>query len=100
MTETPEAPATPPPSSDVAGKKIAAGICGILLGFLGIHKFILGYTKEGLIMLLVTLIGGFLTFGLAATVVGIIGLIEGIIYLTRSDDEFAATYINGKKGWF
>ena len=86
--------------SDVSGKKIAAGICGILLGSLGIHKFILGYTKEGLIMLLVTLIGGPLTFGVAATVVWVIGLIEGIIYLTRNDAEFAATYIQGKKGWF
>jgi TM2 domain-containing membrane protein YozV len=87
-------------SSDVSGKKIAAGICGILLGSLGIHKFILGYTKEGLIMLLVTLIGSPLTFGVAGSVVWIIGLIEGIIYLTRNDAEFAATYIEGKKGWF
>src|SRR5436190_15673376 len=39
-----------------AGSKIVAGICGILLGSLGIHKFILGYTGAGLIMLLVTLL--------------------------------------------
>jgi TM2 domain-containing membrane protein YozV len=79
-----------------AEKKIAAGICGILLGFLGIHKFILGYTKEGVIMLLVTV----LTLGLLSFVMGIIGLIEGIIYLTKPDEEFVATYVNGKKGWF
>ena len=30
----------------------------------------------------------------------IIGLIEGIIYLTKSDEAFVATYITGKKGWF
>ncbi|MBC2593622.1 TM2 domain-containing protein [Ruficoccus amylovorans] len=83
-------------SSDVSGKKIAAGICGILLGAFGVHKFILGYTKEGIIMLLVSVI----SVGFLAWVVGIIGLIEGIIYLTRSDAEFAATYIEGKKGWF
>jgi len=79
-----------------AEKKIAAGICGILLGALGIHKFILGYTKEGLIMLLITV----LTLGIAGFIMGIIGLIEGILYLTKSDEEFVATYINGKKGWF
>lgn len=79
-----------------ADKKIVAGICGILLGSLGIHKFILGYTKEGVIMLLVSL----LTCGVAATVMWIIGLIEGIIYLTKSDEEFVATYVTGKKGWF
>ena len=34
---------------DVSGNKIAAGICGLLLGALGVHKFILGYSKEGLL---------------------------------------------------
>jgi hypothetical protein len=31
---------------------------------------------------------------------GIIGLIEGIIYLTKTDAEFVATYITSKKEWF
>ena len=75
-----------------AEKKIAAGICGILLGALGIHKFILGYTKEGIIQLIV----GILTCGVS----GIIGLIEGIIYLTKTDEDFVKTYIQAKKGWF
>ncbi|MGJ3244855.1 MAG: TM2 domain-containing protein [Elainellaceae cyanobacterium] len=79
-----------------AEKKIAAGICGILLGFLGIHKFILGYQTEGLIMLLVSV----LTCFIASPVIGIIGLVEGIIYLTKTDEEFVQTYINNKKGWF
>lgn len=74
-----------------ADKKIAAGVLGILLGGLGIHKFYLGYTKEGIIQLIL----GFLC-GIGA----IIGLIEGIIYLTKSDEEFVNTYIQGKKGWF
>ena len=79
-----------------AEKKIAAGICGILLGALGIHKFILGYTKQAVIMLLVSI----LTLGLAAWIMGLIGLIEGIIYLTKSDEEFVRIYVQGKKGWF
>jgi len=79
-----------------AEKKIAAGICGILLGALGVHKFILGYTKQGLIMLLVSI----LTLGLAAWIMGIIGLIEGIIYLTKSDEDFVHIYVQGRKGWF
>ncbi len=85
-----------PPAQDVQSKKIAAGILGILLGALGIHKFILGYTKEGVIMLLVSL----LTCGIASPIMGIIGLIEGIIYLTKTDEEFAAIYMTGHKGWF
>ena len=81
-----------------AEKKIAAGICGILLGGLGIHKFILGYTKEGVIMLLVCILGALVVVG--PMIMGLIGLIEGILYLTKSDEDFVATYVNGKKGWF
>ncbi len=83
-------------SSDVSGKKVAAGICGILLGALGIHKFILGYSSEGLIMLLVSV----LSCGFLSPIMGIIGLIEGIMYLTKSDAEFYNVYMVGKKGWF
>ncbi len=82
-----------PPGAD---KKIIAGICGILLGALGIHKFILGYTKEGVIMLVVSVV----TCGFAAPIMSIIGLIEGIIYLTKSDEEFVNIYVTNKKGWF
>ena len=82
-----------------AEKKIAAGILGILLGPLGIHKFILGYTKEGVIMLLITFLGALL-LGLGPVVMYVVGLIEGILHLTKSDEDFVATYVNGKKGWF
>jgi TM2 domain-containing membrane protein YozV len=79
-----------------ASKKMAAGICGILIGSLGIHKFVLGYTTEGAIMLAVSV----LTCFIASPIMGIIGLIEGITYLTKSDREFVDTYVNAKKGWF
>lgn len=79
-----------------ADKKIAAGIVAILLGSLGVHKFILGYTTEGIILLLVTV----LTCGIGAMITSIIGIIEGIIYLTKSDEDFVRTYIQSKKGWF
>lgn len=79
-----------------AGNKVAAGICGILIGGLGIHKFILGFTTPGLIMLLVTI----LTCGIGAPVMHLIGLIEGIIYLTKSDEDFVQEYVINKKQWF
>jgi len=97
-------PAIQPARSADASKKIPAGIFGILLGAFGVHKFILGYTKEGLIMLLLTIVISVFTCGLGffvvAPIVGLIGLIEGIIYLTKSDDEFTRTYVLSKKGWF
>ena len=85
-------------------KKVLAGILAILLGSLGVHKFILGYKKEGAILLGFTvisyalmclLIGAFLVW-----IPAIIGLIEGIVYLTKSDEEFYQTYQVNKKPWF
>ncbi len=73
-------------------KKVLAGVLGILFGGLGVHKFILGYTQEGIIQLIV----GVATCGIGS----VIGLIEGIIYLTKTDEEFYQTYQVGKKGWF
>jgi len=103
LAPPPKAPGVPPqigavpsPAAARAANKIPAGVCGILLGALGVHKFILGYTGAGLIMLLVTL----LTCGLASFVTHTIGLIEGIIYLCKSDEEFVRTYVDGRKEWF
>lgn len=73
-------------------KKILAGLLAILIGSLGVHKFILGYTKEGIIQIVITIV----TCGLA----GIVPFIEGIIYLTKSDEDFYNTYQVGKRGWF
>ncbi len=83
-------------NSNQESKRIVAGVLGILLGTFGIHKFVLGYTKEGLIMLLTSV----LTCGIAGSLVGLIGLIEGIIYLTKSDQEFIETYQINQKVWF
>jgi TM2 domain-containing membrane protein YozV len=79
-----------------ADKRLAAGILAILLGALGFHKFFLGYKKEGMIMLLVTV----LTAGVGAFVMWPIGVAEGVIYLTKSDEDFVETYVRNKKGWF
>lgn len=86
----------PAPYAQDSGKKIAAGVCGILLGYLGVHKFILGYTAAGVIMLLVSL----LTFGVGAFVMWVIGIIEGIIYLSKSDAQFYQDYVIHRRQWF
>lgn len=83
-------------TSDQSNKRIVAGIVAILFGSLGIHKFILGYQKEGIIMLVVSL----LSFGFLAALVALVGLIEGVIYLSKSDEEFFQTYQIGSKPWF
>jgi TM2 domain-containing membrane protein YozV len=89
---------TPPSSGsglppDIANKKLIAGILGILLGGLGIHKFYLGMTTPGIILLVLGLVS-------CGSISGIVGLIEGIIYLTKSDADFYQTYVVGQKQWF
>lgn len=91
-------------TGDTDNKKILAGILAIILGSLGVHKFLLGYNKEGIIMLAVTLLGYATTCVVVGAfffwIPGLIGLIEGIIYLTKSDAEFYNTYQVGRKPWF
>lgn len=72
--------------------RTTVGILAIVLGGFGVHKFMLGMTTPGLIQLVLTICTG----GAA----GVIGLIEGIIYLTKSDDDFYQTYVVDKKQWF
>ena len=79
-------------TNDGENKKLLAGILAILFGGFGIHKFVLGYTKEGIIQIVLT----FITCGAAS----LIGFIEGIIYLTKTDNEFYNTYQVGKRPWF
>ncbi len=75
-----------------AEKKTVAGILGILLGGLGVHRFYLGDTTGGIIRIVITLV----TCGAGS----VIGLIEGIIYITKSDEDFVQTYLVEKKAWF
>lgn len=73
-------------------KKIVAGVCALLIGGIGVHKFILGYSKEGIIQIILSIV--------SCGILGIIPFIEGIIYLTKSDEDFYNTYQVGKKPWF
>ena len=93
---------TAPAYASTSGAKdhVAAGLLGIFLGFLGVHKFYLGYNTAGFIMLAVTVIGGILTLSVAACAIWVIGIVEGIIYLAKSQSEFEQMYIVNKREWF
>ncbi len=59
--------------------RVAAAILAIFLGDLGIHKFYMGKSGQGILYLV------FCWTGIPA----IVGIIEGIIYLCDSDTAFA-----------
>lgn len=84
---------------DTELKKIIAAVLAFFLGGFGVHKFYLGYNKEGVIMLVVFLFG-FILMGIPSLIIGVIAFVEFIIYLMKSDEEFEQTYIVGHKGWF
>lgn len=79
---------------------VAAGLLAIFLGSFGVHKFYLGYNSAGFVMLAVSIVGSLLTLGIAAGVMCVIGFIEGIIYLVKSQTDFEQLYVYNKREWF
>ncbi len=76
-------------AEEVRSTKMTAGLLGLFGGGLGLHKFYLGKTTPGILNLLLCCVG-----------LGVIGTIEGVIYLTKSEEDFYKDYIIGDKGWF
>ena len=74
--------------------RVVAGVLGILLGTLGVHKFYLGYVGTGIVHVVLTVLI------ITAPISTIIGLIEGIRYLTKTDEDFQDTYVTNRKPWF
>ena len=92
MSNTMDTTPPPPMQSNVTSQRVLCGVMGLILGGLGIHRFILGDALGGILRLVISVV----TCGVGS----IIGFIEGIIYLTKSDEEFIRIYQIGKKGWF
>lgn len=80
--------------------KIVAGILAILLGGLGAHKFYLGRIGAGVLMLILSIFGWLFIWLVIPSFIWIISIIEGVIYLTRSDEQFQEIYVDGNKAWF
>lgn len=73
----PQAGMEPPPGY-IQKSRIAAGILAIVLGAYGVHSFYLGNTSRGLMQLLLSVLGSFLTCGISAIAVAIWGILDGI----------------------
>ncbi len=62
--------------------RLATALFALFLGSLGIHKFYLGMTGLGILYLLFCWTG----------IPGIVGIVEGILLLVMSDEEFVNKY--------
>jgi len=70
--------------------RVVAALLAFFLGLLGAHKFYLGQTTAGVVYLI---FGTFLCWLIfPAIVIWVLALIDGIVYLTYSDEAFAARY--------
>ncbi|WP_224269617.1 TM2 domain-containing protein [Haloprofundus salinisoli] len=72
-----------PPPSAVDDRRLVAALLAILLGSFGAHRFYLGRTKTGLLYLLFFWTG----------IPGLVGIVEGALYLSKSREEFEARYV-------
>ena len=64
-----------------AKSKLVGGLLCIFLGAFGVHNFYLGFTTKAVVQLLVSLVGGLITCGIATVAIQIWGLVEGIMIL-------------------
>lgn len=78
--------------------KIVTALLAFFLGGLGIHKFYLGKTTAGVIMLVCGTLGWLLI--LPALIIYLIAFIEFIIYLLKDEQAFQEEYVHGTKAWF
>lgn len=110
-------PASRPSNSRTEKKKSkwVAGLTAIFLGCYGVHKFYLGYSTQGAILLAVTLglalsaslialaLESFALMqliGLLQVIPILIGAAEGVTYLVKSEEDFQMTYVAGRREWF
>ena len=91
-----------PYAAPAVGEKdhVAAGLLALFLGWLGVHKFYLGYNTSGFIMLGTSILGGILTLSVASWAIWVIAIVEGIFYLSKSQTEFEQMYVINKREWF
>jgi TM2 domain-containing membrane protein YozV len=71
-----------PPPSDSEVDRTMAALLALLLGGIGAHKFYMGRTKMGILYILFVW----------TLIPAIVGFIEGLVYLTKSDEEFQRKY--------
>lgn len=68
--------------------KVTAGILAILIGACGVHRFYLGHSKAG---------GLYILLGICTGLSGVLGLIDGVMYLMATDEEFQTKFVQNDK---
>jgi TM2 domain-containing membrane protein YozV len=85
-------------AEQIESKRIMVAAFAFMTGAFGVHKFLLGQTREGFIRLGITVI--LVWTILAPVAMMVIGMVEGAIYFSKTDAEFIRIYQQGRKNWF
>ncbi len=97
-----------PVKTKPAKERSTAAVLAFLLGWCGAHKFYMGYVSSGIVYLLTFLFSLFMIFSLFFSIIGVFtiyipfvfSLVDGILYLTKTDEEFQKLYVEGHREWF
>ncbi|MGM0534258.1 MAG: TM2 domain-containing protein [Campylobacterota bacterium] len=93
-----EKPEGPGPVAKSKSKE-NAGILAVLFGTLGAHKFYIGCPLAGILMLMIS-VSGIFFYAVPTILMACMGIIEGFIYLMKTNDGFALIYEHDKRCWF
>jgi len=87
-------------NNSVESKRIISAVVAIFVGAFGVHKFVMGDTRQGFVRVGILAAAMIFTLGFGAIPLMIIGIIEGVTYVTMSDADFIRVYQEGHKAWF
>ena len=79
---------------------VVAALLAFFGGMFGMHKFYLGYYQTAFTMMAASIVGGIVTFGLAAAVVWVVAVVEGATYASRTQTQFEEAYVRDRRDWF
>jgi TM2 domain-containing membrane protein YozV len=85
---------------DFSDKKKVAFIAAAFFGFVGAHKFVLGYKREGMIMALISIAALVTHLAGIAALVALVGFAEAFIYFGLDEKKFNDIYVRGHHPWF
>ena len=80
--------------------RIVAGLLALCFGAFGVHKFYLGYTRQGLFMLVGSILSLKLFWGLLFGLFVFVGVLEAVSCFVRDDRQFEAMHADLSRPWF
>lgn len=76
-----------PPQGYQQKSRLAAALLAFMFGTFGVHNFYLGFKNRAVIQLVVSIVGAFLTCGVATAAIAIWGFVEGVQLIIGNEEH-------------